>query len=141
VLGNYYFAYGANLDLEEMSCRCPDAVRADRAIVREHEFFINDRGVASIIPSRAHWVEGLLWILTADDEERLDRFEGVRLGLYRKDQVMVQQEDGQRVGALVYVATSTERGRSISDYLAKIIKNATRHGFSEQYIAHLRSLS
>lgn len=139
--GTYYFAYGRNLDEGEMRERCPNAKKTGKAALPEHEFFINDRGVASIMPNRAHWVEGLLWILTADDERELDRYEGVGLDLYRKTRVTVQREDGHSVEALVYVATSTERGKSGADYLDRVIRNATCHGFSSQYIAHLRSLS
>lgn len=136
----YHFAYGANLDSQKMSTRCPNAKLIGKAILPRHQSFINSRGVASVIPSPSHWVEGIIWVLAAEDEERLDGFEGVEVGLYRKAWLTVQRDDGEPLEALVYLGTSTERGESRAGYLEGIIRNATRHGFSDGYIAHLRSL-
>jgi len=112
-----------------------------KAILRRHQFFINNRGVASVIPSPSHWVEGIVWALTAEDEQRLDGFEGVEDGFYTKVWLTVQRDDGQPLEALVYVASSTEVGKPRPGYLDRIAENAIRHGFSDRYIAYLRSLS
>jgi gamma-glutamylcyclotransferase (GGCT)/AIG2-like uncharacterized protein YtfP len=112
-----------------------------KAILPRHQFFINNRGVASVVPSPSHWVEGIVWALTAKDEQRLDRFEGVEDGFYTRAWLTVQQDDGQLLGALVYVASSTEVGKPRPGYLDRITENAIRRGFSDSYIAYLRSLS
>ncbi|KAK7903720.1 hypothetical protein LTR67_001740 [Exophiala xenobiotica] len=54
---------------------------------------INERGVANIVPSgptsKHDVVEGLVFGIDADAEERLDVFEGVKRGFYQQVEVMV----------------------------------------------------
>ena len=40
---NLYFAYGSNLDLEQMAQRCPDATDPRPATLADHDWLINER--------------------------------------------------------------------------------------------------
>ncbi|KAK3934718.1 AIG2 family protein [Diplogelasinospora grovesii] len=82
--GRLYFAYGSNLSLTQMARRCPASYFHGRAVLHDYQWQINQRGVANIVPRAGHCVHGLVYELGADDEERLDRNEGVRAGYYSK---------------------------------------------------------
>lgn len=88
-----YFAYGSNLNRRQFAHRCPGA-QAIRPL------FINDwrlvfRGVADVQPHDGSTLPGALYRITAKCEEVLDRYEGLKSGLYRKTDFVLQ--DGQPV--------------------------------------------
>jgi gamma-glutamylcyclotransferase (GGCT)/AIG2-like uncharacterized protein YtfP len=69
-----YFAYGANLNLEGMRFRCPDARPVERFVLPDWRLAFS--GVATIIPESGSQVYGALWEITNECEENLDVFEG-----------------------------------------------------------------
>ncbi|KAI3396799.1 hypothetical protein diail_11699 [Diaporthe ilicicola] len=77
-----YFAYGSNLSPEQMAHRCPDSIFLGKGTLRGHRWQINERGVANVVPTgrRRDLVEGLVYAVSAADERRLDRHEGVERG-------------------------------------------------------------
>ncbi|KAI8945411.1 hypothetical protein F4801DRAFT_594171 [Xylaria longipes] len=82
-LTKLYFAYGDNLWLEQMAKRCPDSVYIGRAVLQDHYWHINRRGVAMIAPRSGFTVHGLVYEITDHDETRLDRSGHVH-GAYSK---------------------------------------------------------
>ena len=75
----YYFGYGSNLWLQQMSLRCPSSTYVGIARLSSYRWIINDRGYANIVQTNepSDLVYGLVYTLTPDNEERLDRNEGV----------------------------------------------------------------
>lgn len=69
-----YFAYGANMDLESMSWRCPRAVALGAYHVRDWRLEFN--GHATVVPNPGSRVSGVLWAITHECEQSLDRYEG-----------------------------------------------------------------
>jgi len=45
-----YFAYGSNLCARQMAKRCPGAVNPRPATLADHDWLINQRGVATVEP-------------------------------------------------------------------------------------------
>lgn len=45
----YYFAYGSNMDIEQMKHRCPSSVEAGVALVNGYRFALDAAGVATIL--------------------------------------------------------------------------------------------
>jgi hypothetical protein len=45
-----YFAYGSNLCVRQMALRCPDAGDPRPAVLPDHDWLINQRGVATLEP-------------------------------------------------------------------------------------------
>ena len=76
-----YFAYGSNMDPEQMSTRCPDSDFCGVAWLSSYRFRINSRGVATVVPEEGAVVHGALWMISTRDEGRLDKYEGVAQGL------------------------------------------------------------
>jgi gamma-glutamylcyclotransferase (GGCT)/AIG2-like uncharacterized protein YtfP len=69
-----YFAYGANLNLEGMRFRCPDARPVERFVLPDWRLAFS--GVATIQSRKNSRVFGALWEITTECEENLDVFEG-----------------------------------------------------------------
>lgn len=62
-----YFAYGSNMNLDQMAYRCPAAEAVCTAKLEGYELFFAGRpgnGVASIRPKQGGTVVGVLWKLT-----------------------------------------------------------------------------
>ena len=76
---NLYFAYGSNLDLEQMAQRCPDAEIVGPVRLENYELRFRGSGFATVAPKKGSTVYGLVWKLTPNCEQSLDRYEGVHL--------------------------------------------------------------
>ncbi|TVY85467.1 Gamma-glutamylcyclotransferase [Lachnellula suecica] len=100
-----YFAYGSNLHLTQMAQRCPESRYLGRGRLLDFKWQINNRGYANIYHSPGDQVEGLCFLLSQNDERRLDVNEGVASGAYAKHYVPVQ----------VYAATATIAGRRVRE--------------------------
>ena len=91
-----YFAYGSNINLDQMRYRCPDASVYGQAVLDNYDLRFRGSGVATVEPKEGACVYGLLWELTDKCEASLDRYEGYPR-LYIKQTLEVRTFDGQRV--------------------------------------------
>lgn len=85
-----YFAFGSNMHISQMATRCPSSVFLGSAILENHRFQINERGVANVVPSAADCVEGLVFSVNNEDQNSLDKYEGVKRGLYERQRLKVR---------------------------------------------------
>ena len=69
-----YFAYGSNINLDQMTFRCPSAEVVSPVTLNGYRLLF--RGVATIAPDPVAQVKGLLWKLTPECERSLDHYEG-----------------------------------------------------------------
>ena len=81
-----YFAYGSNINLEQMEHRCPDAQLVGPVTLQNYELQFRGSGFATVAPKKDCVVHGLLWKLTPKSEQALDRYEGYPRH-YTKEQV------------------------------------------------------
>jgi len=130
-----YFAYGSNLDVTQMTRRCPDATQPRRATLADHDWLINERGVATVEPLDGAAVHGVLWLVSDHDLTVLDSAEGVPVR-YRRDRMTVDTDDGP-AEAWVYVDPRVEPGAPRPGYLERIIDGATHHGLPERWVEYL----
>ena len=139
--GNLYFAYGSNMNPDQMAERCPKATPAGVALLHGWDVAINSRGVATIVPHEAGRVtEGVLWWVTETCLRSLDHYEGVANGLYVREIFQVRLEH-QVVQAIVYVASSSDPGEPRPGYLEGILRGADHFGLSRAYRRRLEALS
>ena len=103
-----YFAYGSNINLDQMAHRCPNAQVVGPVVLENYKllFRSNTRnaGVATIKPHKGRKVHGLLWKITPACEQALDLYEGWPR-LYEKEDVTVRDSNGQEFTVMVYVMT------------------------------------
>lgn len=137
VSGAYdYFAYGSNLCAQQMAERCPGAHDPRPAVLPDHDWLINERGVATVEPFAGNTVHGVVWRLTVADLAILDRAEGVP-SRYRRDRLVVQTAAGA-TAAWVYIDHRTEPGPPRPGYLERIISGAHHHGLPQSWLDFLR---
>ncbi len=131
-----YFAYGSNLCVSQMALRCPDAADPQPAVLADHDWLINQRGVATVEPFAGAEVHGVLWLISDDDLATLDSVEGVPVR-YRRDRLTVHTGDGP-APAWVYIDHRVNPGRPRPGYLPRIIDGAVHHGLPQRWVDFLR---
>ncbi len=122
-----YFAYGSNLDTDQMRSRCPDAVAGPSATLPDHALVFTGMSrrwggaVASVTPAAGFEVHGRLWELSPEDLAVLDRFEGHPAVYHRVDRTVVDRS-GARHHVQVYMVPKARLavGRPSPEYLALI---------------------
>ena len=97
-----YFAYGSNINLEQMACRCPDACVVGPVFLEDYELLFRRGGFATIAPKAGGRVHGLLWSLTRSCERSLDRYEGYPR-FYDKKMVTVRDSEGRSLSVMAYI--------------------------------------
>jgi phage replication-related protein YjqB (UPF0714/DUF867 family) len=131
-----YFAYGSNLCVQQMARRCPGAVNPRPAMLADHDWLINERGVATVEPFDGSQVHGVVWQVTDHDLATLDSAEGVP-ARYRRDRLTVHTDDGPSE-AWVYIDHRVDPGPPRPGYLERIVDGAMHHGLPHRWIEFLR---
>jgi len=111
-MNKLYFAYGANLNRESMSWRCPRA-RPVRAVYLQ-DWCLDFCTHATVRPDVGSQVAGALWEITPECEDSLDRFEGYP-SYYRKHHIEI---DGEPV--MLYLMNHDDPALPTAGYLATI---------------------
>jgi phage replication-related protein YjqB (UPF0714/DUF867 family) len=118
-----------------MAQRCPDATDPRQAVLSDHDWLINQRGVATVEPLAGNQVHGVLWQISDGDLATLDSAEGVPVR-YRRDKLTVHTHDGPRP-AWVYIDHRVTPGPPRPGYLPTIIDGAEQHGLPQRWIDFL----
>lgn len=150
----HYFAYGSNLNPEQMALRCPGHRVVGLAALRDHRlaFPLTSHdwggGVASLVVAHGENAWGVVYDLTDEDLAALDRYEGYRgpgdqHNLYDREPVLVdltRPDDGsipRRVRALCYLARPSNPAPPSRRYLDTVLEGARRHRLPDEYVAAL----
>jgi cation transport regulator ChaC len=149
-----YFAYGSNLDPDQMRERCPGHRVAGLATLPDHRLTFPrtsetwNGGVASVQLAHGQSVWGVLYEVGAEDLARLDAYEGFRSpgnphNAYERETVTVdllRPADGsipRRVRAFTYVAQPANPAPPSRRYLDAILKGARHHGLPQEWVTAL----
>lgn len=130
------FAYGSNLDAEQMLRRCPSSRLAGAATLDGYRLGFagrsalwEGRAVATVEKCPGSRVPGLLWLISPSDLKRLDGFEGVPAA-YRRQQVIVDADAGRALSALAYIRQGGAGGIPSARYFAVITRAYVKYGFN-----------
>jgi hypothetical protein len=83
---------------------------------------------------------GVLYLITVEQSEHLDRTEGVPRGAYRRIPVRAIVDGSERIEAFAYQSDRISLGRKPSPrYLGLLIEGAVQHGLPPVYLRYLRS--
>ncbi len=142
-----YFAYGSNMASSQMADRCPGAVSLGAARLPGYRLafdaWSNRRGglVADVLPARDSEVWGVLWTVTKDHAEALDRYEGVARGQYRRENVLVESASGDEVEAFAYVICNPgQEGPTTDAYRALLLEGARDHGLPSGWVKAIEAV-
>ncbi|HVN12610.1 MAG TPA: gamma-glutamylcyclotransferase [Kineosporiaceae bacterium] len=139
-----YAAYGSNLDPERMGLRAPHSPLQGTGWLPGWRLTFGGEDVSwegalgTVVEDPDHQVYVALYDLTPADEESLDKWEGVDIGLFRKLRVRVQTLDGD-VAAWIYVLDAYEGGLPSARYLGMLADAAEAGGAPDDYVAELRA--
>ena len=105
----YYIAYGSNLNIRQMRYRCPGAKPIGISAIPDYELLYKGSKTGAYLtmePRNGGLVPIAVWEVTADDEKRLDIYEGYPNFYYKKEvRLPVRLASGKtkRVTAFVYI--------------------------------------
>ena len=146
---NRYFAYGSNMDPDQIGGRCPSArlvgparlIDFRLAFTRESKVTFPGSGVADVVPAPGSVVWGAVYSMTEADLEALDRLEGAGTA-YAREEVDVVDADGRIITAFTYVVIrkSEHEIRPSAEYMERVIAGARACGLSRDHIELLNSI-
>ena len=125
-----YFAYGSNLNQEQMNERCSDSRPLFKATLHEYKLIFAgwsrswDGSVASIEPSPGTSVVGGVYEISESDRKSLDEWGGYPAN-YDRIHVVVATEEGNQVEAMTYIKVD----RSQQSYPSKKYLAVIRQGY------------
>lgn len=116
-----------------MRRRCPANQLAGPGRLIGYRWIITIRGYANVIKSMDDMVFGTVFNLTDEDEQSLDRYEGVDRGDYRKLILEVEMDSGNHK-CLVYVDPVTSEGAPKEEYVRRINKGIVDAQLPQEYV-------
>ena len=144
----YYIAYGSNLNIRQMRYRCPGAKPIGITVIPDYELLYKGSKTGAYLtiePKNGSLVPIAVWAVTADDEKRLDIYEGYPNFYYKKEiRLPVKLASGKirKVNAFVYIMHE-ERSIAIPSmtYIRTCEEGYRNFGFDVKYLdrAYMRS--
>lgn len=131
-----YIAYGSNLNLPQMSFRCPTARAVRTSEIKDYELLFRGScrsSVATVEPLKGGSVPVLLWTLKEKDLQALDQYEGYPV-FYRKEIINVELA-GNNVPAMIYIMNDGHPFGVPSDYYLNTIMEGYKSArFDTEYL-------
>ena len=140
----YYFAYGANMDVETLKDRNVNFQQITIGKIRDVRLVFHvpghdDTGKADLMDDRRSHVHGVIYDVPEESLVGLDVYEGIERGRYRRQQASVQTSRGE-LSCAIYRGAKFKAGLKPSpDYLERMVRGAKHHGLPEHYLTFLLS--
>src|SRR5579863_9348025 len=143
----WYLAYGSNMNRGIFeSRRGMRPIHAQPALLENYRLRFNlaigpgERAVANLESQAGARIWGVLYLITVEQSEHLDRTEGVPRGAYRRTPVSAIVDGGEQIAAFTYQSVRISAGRKPSPrYLRLLIEGAVEHGLPSDYLHYLRN--
>lgn len=137
-----YLAYGSNLNLEQMSYRCPDATVLGTAELKDWELLFKGSKTGSYLTverCKGSTVPVAVWEVSAADERALDRYEGCPRFYYKKTLVLpvTNAETGEvaRRRCFIYIMHEDRKlGLPCGMYVRACAEGYRAFGFDEAFL-------
>jgi cation transport regulator ChaC len=145
----WYFAYGSNLLVEQIEARIGCILQVIRSRLRGYCFGFTNRDesgqiYANIVPEPNGEVWGVVYLCDNEALEKMDSFEGVADGCYRRIPVTVELDSGERIEAIAYISGDefvSPPGKPSDEYLDRILSGARHRGLPEEHIRMIENLA
>lgn len=142
-----YFAYCTLLDTDEMHKFCP---HAESTIVASESGYrvtfarydsSGPGGGCNLQEAPGHRIYGLVYELSDDEFDQLDRISGVDRGYYRRVELQLRGADGEMMNAWTYVMPNPgDAFRPSASYVQPILAGAEASNLPADYRAELREI-
>ena len=151
---NKVFAFGSNMNSNQMATRCTSAKRICNAELPGYELtfprssYYQGGGVAGVVERSDCSVYGVVWEISDRDLTNLDRNEGYRLNRdrgknsYNREPITVYTEvdTPNPLVVWIYMAVYDEPELPSAKYMELIINGAQEAKLPERYIDKLKSI-
>ncbi|WP_194817530.1 gamma-glutamylcyclotransferase [Nocardia sp. XZ_19_385] len=143
-----YAAYGSNMDSSQMLERCPHSPMSGTGWLEGWRltFAGDDIGwegpLATVVEDPGSRVFVVLYDVSPEDEQSLDRWEGSDFGIHKKIRLRVTRNPNNTAEttlAWLYVLDAYEGGLPSARYLGVIADAAEKAGAPEDYVHSLRT--
>jgi len=138
-----YFAYGSNLDAEQMRERCPSSQMRFTAELRDHRLgfsYFSRRwrgGAADLVPAKGCSIWGVVYELAEAELPLLDRFEAG----YQRIGLPVCRDGGELHDVLSYTVRGAKGScQPTPAYRDKMLRWGRHWNFPDGYLDALRAL-
>jgi gamma-glutamylcyclotransferase len=144
----FYFAYGSNMDWDQMRERCPSATFVGVARLPNHSLAFSRKsikrgcGVADVVATIGHDVWGVVYrIGDSEDQERLDKREGVPTAYVERSQLVYLHDKAEPLTVSIYFAVKQENPSLPSaEYKDLIVSGAKFWRLPPAYIEELEQI-
>ena len=145
----YYIAYGSNLNIDQMSYRCPGAKVVGTSEIPDFELLFKGSksgAYLTIEPKKGAKVPVAVWEVTADDELSLDRYEGYPNFYYKTEVeipvIGISDRKVRKLKAFIYIMhEEREIGVPSQRYVDICLDGYEAFGFDENYLYEALNIS
>ena len=145
----YYIAYGSNLNIDQMSYRCPGARVVGTSKIPDFELLFKGSksgAYLTIEPKKGGKVPVAVWEVTADDELSLDRYEGYPNFYYKTEVeipvICISDRRVRKLKAFIYIMhEEREIGVPSQRYVDICLDGYEAFGFDENFIYEALNIS
>lgn len=139
----FYIAYGSNLNIEQMSWRCPTASIRGKGMLKDWTLiFRSMRGpaYATIQKETGSSVPVVVWEIDRRSEFSLDRYEGYP-SFYYKEDIEVTMDNGEVIMGMAYIMNQrTIPGTPSKSYVKTILDGYLDNGLDLSYLERFLSI-
>lgn len=132
----FYLAYGSNLNIQQMKHRCPSAKIVGTAEIEGYELLFKGSKTGSYLTIEKAENSGVpvgVWEVSADDEHRLDVYEGYPDFYYKTE--MEVTVNRRKIKAFVYIMHENRPLGIPSDrYVRTCLEGYRDFGFDRRYL-------
>ena len=145
----YYIAYGSNLNIDQMSYRCPGARVVGTSKIPDFQLLFKGSksgAYLTIEPKKGAKVPVAVWEVTADDELSLDRYEGYPNFYYKAEVeipvICISDRRVRKLKAFIYIMhEEREIGVPSQRYVDICLDGYEAFGFDENYLYEALNIS
>ena len=145
----YYLAYGSNLNMEQMHYRGPGDVPLGPAELEGYRLLFKGSKTGAYLTiekAEGFTVAVAVWSVTAEDEERLDYYEGLPTFYYKENLDITYtglvSRKAHRVNAFVYIMREHRPfGIPSHMYVSTCSQGYTDFGFNQETLAQAYAFS
>ena len=145
----YYIAYGSNLNIDQMSYRCPGARVVGTSKIPDFQLLFKGSksgAYLTIEPKKGAKVPVAVWEVTADDELSLDRYEGYPNFYYKTEVeipvICISDRRVRKLKAFIYIMhEEREIGVPSQRYVDICLDGYEAFGFDENYLYEALNIS
>ncbi len=145
----YYLAYGSNLNIRQMRYRCPDAKIVGISVIKNYELLYKGSKTGAYLTiekKKGGLVPVAVWEVSADDETRLDIYEGCPDFYYKKNVrlpvKLLRNGKTKEIEAFVYIMHEKRKhGIPSMTYIRTCEEGYRNFGFDNKFLDEAYEIS